>query len=240
MKAFAVLMFFIMLFNVSLFSCGPEDKDPPSTEPVPTHPNDNSTPGPVEPDPGPDPDPEPLPPDEEPEPVPAGFKVNVEFFGSAATAARIAKYKRAICIVKKVVDNPSFKSKIISFDSPYTVGKFYDTSKTNEMIWQNIVDGNEKLQPSKDGELDVEVEFYYKATTTVGYTYPSSKRIWVNTKYFDSYTPSSVAANLFHEWLHKLGYDHAVSYSDSRNYSVPYAIGSMVRSLGKQYEPQCP
>ena len=244
MKAFAIIMFCIMMFNISLQSCGPKDDDrsPPSMEPVPTHPNDNTTPPPVTPDPGPDPDPTPLPPEEDPEPVPpvSGFKVNVQFYGSQATSARIAKYKRAICIVKKVMDDQVIKDKIMSFDSPYTTNKFYDTSDTNAQVLQHIKDGNETLQPTKDGELDVEVEFYYAATSTVGYTYPSSKRIWVNTKFFDGYTPSSVAANLTHEWLHKLGYKHAVNYSDSRNYSVPYAIGSMVRSLGKPLESKCP
>ncbi len=196
---------------------------------------------PVEPEPihspylGPMPDPAPV--EVKPEEHSAAaqtLKVNVQFFGSAATDARIAKYKKAIEILKKVVSLSAFKSRILNFDSPYTNDKFYDTTKTNTEIFHHILDGNEILSPTKDNELDVEVEFYYAYTSTVGYTYPNTKRIYVNTKFFDGYVPSSVAANLMHEWLHKLGYKHAQSYYPSRDYSVPYAIGSMVRELGSK------
>jgi hypothetical protein len=60
--------------------------------------------------------------------------------------------------------------------------------------------------------------------------------IWVNTKYFNIYTPVSVAGNLFHEWLHKLGYTDASTFSISRDYSIPYAIGRMISGLAKKYE----
>jgi hypothetical protein len=70
----------------------------------------------------------------------------------------------------------------------------------------------------------------------VGYTNGSIKYINVNTKFFDQYTSSSVAANLVHEYMHKLGYGHAVSYSKARDSSVPYLLGSTVRAMGKKYE----
>lgn len=251
----------LIFINLNLYSCKGPDKpsdptdgpvvtqpEPPSQEPVPTHPPDPVTPPPVEPDPGPDPDPEPTIPDPEPipdEPVPPipldplkTFKTNVTFFGSSATAARKTKYQRAICVTKKVVADSEFKSKILAYNYNGT-RTFHDTTKTPAEILEHIGRGNETLQPAIDNELDVEIEFYYAATSTVGYTYASSKRVWVNTKFFDTYTPSSVAANLVHEWLHKLGYKHAVNYSASRDHSVPYAIGSMVRSIGKKYESSC-
>jgi hypothetical protein len=34
-----------------------------------------------------------------------------------------------------------------------------------------------------------------------------------------------------HEWLHKLGFSHATTYSESRNHSVPYAIGTIMRQI---------
>lgn len=78
----------------------------------------------------------------------------------------------------------------------------------------------------------MEVELYYANNSTVGYTYANTKRIYVNTKFFNTNSVGSVAANLFHEWLHKVGFTHAVSYSTSRDYSVPYAIGRMISSVG--------
>ncbi len=120
----------------------------------------------------------------------------------------------------------------------------YNGSKTfvdnggfsNAQIYQKILDGAESLQPTKNNTMNMEVELYYAATSTVGYTYANSKRIWVNTKYFNSNPVTSVSSNLFHEWLHKLGFKHAVSYSTSRDYSVPYAIGRIIGSLGKQFD----
>ena len=49
-------------------------------------------------------------------------------------------------------------------------------------------------------------------------------------------TVTSVASNLFHEWLHKVGFGHAVNYSVSRDYSVPYAVGRIIGSIGKQFD----
>ena len=80
------------------------------------------------------------------------------------------------------------------------------------------------------------VAYFSRNTTVIGYTYGTSKRIWVNSKYFGTNAVTSVAANLFHEWLHKVGFGHAVSYSISRDYSVPYAVGRMIGSIGKKFD----
>jgi hypothetical protein len=86
--------------------------------------------------------------------------------------------------------------------------------------------------------MDVELELYQNTSNTIGYTYPHTSRIWMNSKYFNKYTPVQVADNLFHEWLHKLGFDHAIKYTLRRNYSVPYAIGYLMEELAhKHYRP---
>ena len=84
--------------------------------------------------------------------------------------------------------------------------------------------------------MDLDLELYYSIRSTVGYTYADGLRIWMNTKFFDSYSPAEVAGNVFHEWTHKLGFTHASNYSLSRDSSVPYALGYLVEELGKQYE----
>lgn len=239
-----LLMFLTVL---TLTGCGDKNDDGRHPdEPVAIHdpvpPVDVEPVPPVIPDPGPNPEPE-IPPviiDPEPDIVTdlsKTFKVNVSYFGPMATIARRAKYAKAIEIVKKVVALESFKLKILNYSSHCSLNIFYQSPKSNAQIYQNILDGDEMLQPVKDNEMDVEVEFYYSPTSsTVGYTYASSRRIWVNTKYFDGYAPSNVAANLFHEWLHKLGYKHDSASTPCRPYSVPYAVGYMVRDLGKQFE----
>ncbi len=149
-----------------------------------------------------------------------------------------AKVHKAVELIKKVVSSPEFKERILAHS--YQGKKTFVDNKglTNEEIYQLIVDGSELLAPGKNGRMDIELELYKNSSTTIGYTYPNTTRIWVNTKYFDKYSPVQVADNLFHEWLHKLGFDHALKYSKSRNYSVPYAIGYLVEELAtKHYRP---
>jgi hypothetical protein len=149
-----------------------------------------------------------------------------------------AKVHKAIELIKKVVLSSEFKERVLSHT--YEGKKSYVDNKglTNEEIYQLIIDGPETLRPEKNSQMDVELELYTNSSNTIGYTYPNTTRVWVNTKYFNTYTPVQIADNLFHEWLHKLGFDHAVKYSKSRNYSVPYAIGYLVEELAmKHYRP---
>ena len=158
------------------------------------------------------------------------LKVNIKYV--TFTAEQKTKYEKAVAVVKKVVATKEFMDRVKNHKYGGKITFVDNRGKTNAQIYQNILDGNESLQTAKNNAMDVEVELYYANTSTVGYTYANSKRIWVNTKYFNTYTPAKVAGNLFHEWLHKLGYTHASSYSTSRDYTVPYAIGYMISSMG--------
>jgi len=146
-----------------------------------------------------------------------------------------AKVHKAIELIKKVVTSSEFKDRVLAHS--YEGKKSYVDNKgfTNEQIYQLILEGSETLVPEKNGRMDVELELYQQSSTTIGYTYPNTNRIWVNTKYFNKYSPVQVADNLFHEWLHKLGFDHELKYSPKRNYSVPYAIGYLVEELANKY-----
>lgn len=161
------------------------------------------------------------------------FETNITKVGF--TAAQEAKYNEAIEIVKQVVATEEFRTRVLNY-TYNGIKKFVDNNgKTNAQIYQSILDAAESLQTSKNNRMDLEVELYYSNNSVVGYTYPNSKRIWVNTKFFNQYAANSVAANLFHEWLHKLGYGHASSATPSRPYSVPYAIGYIIGDIGKDF-----
>jgi hypothetical protein len=84
--------------------------------------------------------------------------------------------------------------------------------------------------------MNVELELYHSPSKTIGYTFPDTNRIWMNTKYFNRYTPVKVADNLMHEWMHKLGFTHEMKYSERRNYSVPYAIGYLIEELAEKHK----
>lgn len=157
------------------------------------------------------------------------FDVNIKFINT--TVSQQEKFDDAIELIKKVVATEEFRNKILN----HTYGgkkTFVDNGGySNAQIYQKILDGAEKLKTIKNNTIDMEVELYYADNSTVGYTYANSTRVWVNRKFFTSNTVGKVAANLFHEWLHKVGFTHASSYSTSRDYSVPYAIGRMMTSV---------
>lgn len=181
--------------------------------------------------------PNPIEPDEPPAvdvgEVPAEallFNANVAL--TNFNASQEEKVLKAIEGIKKIIKTKEFKERVYNF-TYNNQRKFVDNKGlTNEQIYQIIINGAETLIPEVDNEMDLELELYTSNfTSTVGYTYPNVTKIWMNTKYFNAYTPAQVAGNVFHEWTHKLGFDHASSYSRARDYSVPYGLGYLMVEL---------
>jgi hypothetical protein len=162
------------------------------------------------------------------------FKTNVQYL-SGFNADDEAKYNAAAAIVKKVVATEAFKDKVLNhtFNGAKTFAN--NNGLTNAQIYQSVLDAAERLTPTKNNTLDVGVKLYYENSSIVGYTNGSITYINVNTKFFDQYSANSVAGNLFHEWLHKLGYGHDSAATAQRPYSVPYAIGYIIRDIGKNF-----
>lgn len=145
------------------------------------------------------------------------------------------KMEKAIEIIKLVVATEEFRSRVLNHT--YNGEKTFVDNKglTNSQIYQMILDGAERLYPYKNNAMDAQVELYLDNTNIVGYTYANTTRIWVNRKYFDTYTSAGVAHNLFHEWMHKLGFEHATVWSPSRDYSVPYSLGYLIGEIGQDF-----
>ena len=133
--------------------------------------------------------------------------------------------------IKIVINSIEFKERVIGHT--YNGERVFvdNNGLTNEEVYQKIMDGAEDLLPEIDNEMDIDVTMYYKRTSTVGYTYPDTTRTWVNSRFFNGYTPGQVAANVTHEWTHKIGFGHSFYNNPSRPYSVPYAIGSINEEL---------
>ena len=161
------------------------------------------------------------------------FDTNVTPIGT--TSPQEAKIQAAEMKIKDVVGSEEFRSAVLNHT--YGGKKTFVDNKglTNAQIYQKILDGAETLQPKKNNAMDMFVKLYYQNSIVVGYTTTGSKTINMNTKYFNTYTSSGVSHNMMHEWLHKLGFTHAASYSVSRNYSVPYAIGNIMGKLAVKY-----
>lgn len=84
-------------------------------------------------------------------------------------------------------------------------------------------------QKVRGAKTTAELEMYRANNTTVGYTYRTAKRIWMNKKFHDGYSVCEKAKNLSHEISHKLSFAHDEKATKRRPYSVPYIIGAVVK-----------
>lgn len=157
------------------------------------------------------------------------FKTNVVITNASSTMT--SKIRLAEDYIKKVISTDEFRDQVINH-TYNGVRTFVDNGGfTNEQIYQKMLDGAERLNKLVNNTMDMELVMYYENSTTVGYTTSGSPKIYANTRFYDDYSAGTITGNMTHEWLHKLGFSHAVSYSTSRDYSVPYAIGTIMRRL---------
>lgn len=150
---------------------------------------------------------------------------------TAAQKAKVAEAERKIIAV---VNSDKFKQKVLDFT--YNGKKeFVDNNGlSNAEIYEKVFNGAEALQPALNYQMDITLTMYKSMTSTVGYTYPSVLKVWTNSKYHNSFSACDVVGNVFHEWVHKLGFSHADSHNKSRPYSVPYGLGYLVADLCRE------
>lgn len=165
-------------------------------------------------------------------PVPSAahnFEVNLQL--DNFNAHQEDKVLAAAELIKKVVASEEFKDAILNHTFK---GKkqFNDNGGlSNAEIYKTIIEGSEKLRPGTDNEMDLDLEVFRRNDNTVGYTYPTAIRVWMNEKFLNANSPAKVTTNMMHEWLHKLGFKHDHARTANRPYSVPYAVGYLVARL---------
>jgi hypothetical protein len=162
------------------------------------------------------------------------FDVNAKLIGFNRNQEY--KIETSIDLIKQVVASEKFKRRVLN--KTYRGKKTYvdNNGLSNRAIYNRILQGAEKLgNTSRNNTMDLELQLYQDNNSqTVGYTYANVIRVWMNKKFFNAFRPDQVAGNMFHEWLHKLGFTHDVRPTPSRQHSVPYAIGYIIRDLSKE------
>lgn len=156
-----------------------------------------------------------------------GYRIKTRNFSKRQRQKILA----ALVKLKKAINSDAFRKRVLAhrFAGKQTYAN--NNGLTNQQIYNKIMAGAEKYFPKKDYEMDLDVTMYYEDTSVIGYTYPNTTRIWVNSKFFNKFSHSSIAGNLTHEWLHKIGFGHDFEATARRPYSVPYAVGNILRSL---------
>lgn len=142
------------------------------------------------------------------------------------------KIEDTLKVIKEIITSDEFENRIkqFRFDRKKI---FHDNNNlSNDEIYQKIIGGAEILGDNEaDGLMEIELELFEYSSKTIGYTYPDTKRIWINKKYFSKYKIQQVANNLMHEWMHKLGFNHGTNWDAKRDFSVPYAVGYIFEDL---------
>lgn len=144
------------------------------------------------------------------------------------------KLIEAFLALEKVVNSQEFKNRVINFKNSQGERAFASNKGlSNEEIYELLMEGREDLQPNTPGEMNFFLKLYYRPfSRVIGYTSPDTNRIHVNWKFFKRYGASEVAANLMHEWLHKMGYGHrSAKEHDSVPYAIGYIVGEMIREM---------
>jgi hypothetical protein len=159
------------------------------------------------------------------------FDINAEMSGFDRDQEE--KIYEAFDKIKRVIASDEFKRRVLGHT--YKGKKQYvdNGGHTNAQVYKAILEGAEKLTPRKNNAMDLKLETYTESNIVIGYTMPSIRTIYMNTKYLNrsGFQSNQVAMNLTHEWLHKLGFKHAQKNSSSRPHSVPYAVGYIMRDL---------
>lgn len=162
------------------------------------------------------------------------FDVNVKLIGF--NEAQEEKIYEAVELIKKVIASEEFKSKVLA--KQYNGERTYvdNGGLSNSQIYKRILGGAERVGNTlKNNTMDLDLQVYYEVSPTIGYTYPNTTRIFMNSKFLNKHDPWQVTDNLMHEWLHKLGFKHAVERTDGRAHSVPYSIGYLMRDLAQKF-----
>ncbi len=146
------------------------------------------------------------------------------------SGASLQKLQSAFSFMEKVINTEEFRSRVINFKNKKGERKFESNrGLSNEEIYEIFMEGREVLQMDTPGEVNLFLKLYDNPMSRViGYTTSKTNLININWKYFKQFKIHEVAANLTHEWTHKLGFGHT---SAKEHDSVPYAIGYIIRDM---------
>ena len=156
------------------------------------------------------------------------------------TARQEKKVNAASRLIRKIVKTKEFRDQVLNHTWKGKKRFADNNGLTNEQIYKKILDGSERQTDlGPNNTMDLEIELYTDHDSiTIGYTYPSIVRIYMNRKYFNKFKPYQVADNMMHEWLHKIGFGHDVKNTPERPYSVPYAVGYIVKRIARNMKQQ--
>jgi hypothetical protein len=168
----------------------------------------------------------------------ANFDVRTTLIGFSPKQEE--KITAASKLIRKIVRSDAFREKVMNHTWKGKKAFADNDGMSNEQVYKKILEGSERMiNHGVNNTMDLEIELYSDYDSiTIGYTYPNIVRIYMNKKYYNKFRPYEVADNMMHEWLHKIGFTHAVKPTPERPYTVPYAIGYIVKGIAREMHKQ--
>lgn len=154
---------------------------------------------------------------------------------------QVDKLNLAKRIVQFVINSAEFKNRVFNFTYNNQKTFVQNNGLSNEQVYNLLMTGAEKYpkQTAQDQTMNFQLELYapkwYQSNNVLGYTSQTDPIIHINKNFYNSAEVFEIAMNLTHEWCHKMGFDHDSKATARRPYSVPYAIGYLVRDLGQTF-----
>lgn len=136
------------------------------------------------------------------------------------------RFRHIAAGVERVINLKSFEE-MVKAHSYQGKNYFVDTQDTPAQVFAKIT--------SKDWLLEYRIE-RMRSNRVIGYTLPSVPWIAFNSKFWYKLDDSEIAANICHEYGgHKFGrYNHSMKWNKARDYSAPYGLGTICKTLYKR------
>lgn len=152
---------------------------------------------------------------------PGKVEVVLNVTGTPAQIARLTSLKE---VVKRVVNSPEFKTRILG---AYYNGKpqFVSTTLSNAQVFEKLF-----------VNWNLEIKFEKLGRNVLGRTLTNVNWFSFNTLNFDTREDSGLVGTICHEYSHKLGFHHSKYNNSARPYSLPYAVGTICAELYPLYK----
>ena len=134
---------------------------------------------------------------------------------------------------EQAINSKFFKEKILNHTYKNKPRFIYNNGLSNQEIFDKIISGAESLNPDVDYEADLylNLDKSPRRGRTIGYTNENTNHIYTYETWFDDKPIYEYSGHIAHEWCHKLGFEHQKNPSKKRQYTVPYAVGNLIREI---------
>ena len=144
--------------------------------------------------------------------------------------------RNALNVMRHVVVSDLFMDAVLDH------GPFTYTEDNPLEIYKKFISGKDLYDQFEDREMDVDVTLYRSVWpwqhNTIGYTYPNTRKTWINMKHFatEEYEiMAKIVGNIVHEYMHNLGYGHPKYWTKDRDQSVPYVYGIIAAEMALEF-----